>query len=269
MELSIIINHYKTPVILKLCLKYLFENLPSNLESEVILVDGETQRETKEILKNYPSIIFVPFKKNVGFAKLANTGIRKSKGEFIFLINADIIIDGKENILKMLNYMKKNPDVGILGPKLLNINGSFQQSCFRFYTPLTVICRRTYLGNTFFCKKNLEKFLMKDIFKNPSKEKKPVEVDWVMGSALLIRKKSIEKIGLFDERFFMYFEDVDLCKRFWKVNQKVVWFPEAVFYHYHLKASKGKKGIFDILFNKYTRIHLISAIKYFIKHKIT
>ena len=95
----------------------------------------------------------------------------------------------------------------------------------------------------------------------------PIPVDWLMGSAFMARKSVINKIGGLDENFFMYFEDVDWARRFWENGYKVIYFPAAEMYHYHFQSSKKKGGLADLLFNKYTRIHLASAWKYFKKYR--
>ena len=267
MKISIIINHHQTLEVLQLCLKSLLKNLPENIESEIIVTDSETQEETEEIMREFfPQIIFITSEKNIGFGKSVNRALEKTQGKYILIINADIVIDKKETIEKMIDYLKNNPEIGIIGPKLLNINNTRQVSCFRFYTPAVITCRRTFLGKTRWGKKVLSHFLMDDVFKKNNLEKdKPISVDWLMGSALLVKKEAIEKVGYFDERFFMYLEDTDWCRRFWEAGYKVVYFPQAKMYHYHIQASKKKGGIFDLFFSKYTRIHLSSAIKYFLK----
>ena len=93
-----------------------------------------------------------------------------------------------------------------------------------------------------------------------------MECDWLMGAALLFQKGFFEKMGEFDERFFMYFEDVDMARRAHDEGYKVVYFPAVKMYHYHQKASQKKGGVADIFINKYSRIHLLSAFKYFLKH---
>ncbi len=267
MKLSIIVNHYRTPEILKICLRSIKENLKNaDFDWESIVADGETIEKTEEMMEDYFSdVIFIPFKENVGFGKLVNAAIARSKGDYLFIINADILIEEERAIEKMLEYIEKNKDVGMVGPKLLNVNNTIQQSCFRFYTPLTVICRRTILGKTFFGKKVLDNFLMKDIF-DKKNITEPIPVDWLMGSAMMVRKSDLDKVGTFDESFFMYFEDVDWARRFWENGLKVVYFPKSVMYHYHFQSSK-KRSLFDSLLSKYAQIHIKSALKYFIKYK--
>lgn len=267
MKLSVIVNHYRTPEVLKICLKSIKENLSdASFDWEIIVTDSATIEKTEEMMEeNFPDAVFIPAKENIGFGKSINIAVKKARGEYFFIVNADILIEQEKAIEKMLSYMEKNSDVGMVGPKLLNVNNTVQQSCFRFYTPLTVICRRTALGKTFFGKKILNYFLMKDVF-GKEEIKEPIPVDWLMGSAMLVRKSDLEKVGVFDENFFMYFEDVDWARRFWENGLKVVYFPKSVMYHYHFQSSK-KKSLFDSLLSKYARIHIKSALKYFIKYK--
>ena len=266
-KLSIIVNHYRTPEILKICLRSVKENLENaGFSWEIIVTDGATIEKTTEMMEDYFSdVIFIPFKKNVGFGKLVNAALEKARGKYLFIINADILVEQEKAIEKMMNYIEENKDIGMVGPKLLNVNNTVQQSCFRFYTPLTVICRRTSLGKTFFGKKILNKFLMSDVF-GKGEVSEPIPVDWLMGSAMMVRKSDIKKVGVFDEDFFMYFEDVDWARRFWENGLKVVYFPKSVMYHYHFQSSK-KKSLFDSLLSKYARIHIRSALKYFVKYK--
>jgi len=267
MFLSIIVNHYRTPEILKICLKSIKENLSdANFDWEIIVTDSATIEKTEEMMEEFfPEVAFIPAQENIGFGKSINIAIKKACGEYFFIVNADIIIAEKKAIEKMLDYIQKSPDVGMIGPKLLNVNNTIQQSCFRYYTPMTVFCRRTAVGKSFFGKKIINNFLMKDIF-DKGEVKESIPVDWLMGSAMMVRKSDLEKVGVFDETFFMYFEDVDWARRFWENGLRVMYFPKATMYHYHFQSSK-KKSLFETLLSKYARIHIKSAFKYFSKYK--
>lgn len=262
MELSVVITGYKNPELLKLCIDSIQKDFYFEKNKYEIIVTYSEAEETTEMMmrEDYPEIKFFPFKKNVGFQALVKKGIGESSGDYIMIFNHDIIIK-KNSIEKLLNFIKKNLEIGLVGPKLLNFNEKLQYSCFRFYSPLTIIYRRTFLGKMWFARKHLDRFLMKEY-----NHKTVKEVDWLMGSAMLVSKKAIEKVGLMDSRFKMYMEDTDWCRRFWENGYKVVYFPEAEMYHYHGRGSAGK-GIFRlIVFNRLTRIHIASAIKYFIKY---
>lgn len=254
MDISIIIINYKTPEILNLCIKSLKATI-ADIDYEIIAVDIESDYKTEYLIReSFPDAVFIPTRENVGYSKAVNLAIRNSnpKSKYLFVLNADIIAK-EEAVNKIFGFMERNQDVGISGPQLLNFDNSVQDSCFKFYTPKIILYRRTFFRNFSFSKKLLEDFLMKNHDHNLTQ---PVE--WLMGSALFVRRSALEKAGLMDERFFMYFEDVDWCRRFWKNGCRVIYFPEAKMAHYHGKQSTESK--------KYALIHIISAIKYFTKY---
>jgi len=257
--LSIVITHYQTPVLLKLCLKSIKENI-GQIEHEIIVVDSQTKQATKDLIEEkFPEIKFIPFSKNVGYAKVVNTGIRQAQGNYILILNHDIIFT-KESISQLLDFIQNNPRVGIVAPQLLTFTGQVQKSYFRFPTIGAIVARRTFLGNLQWGKKKIQEFLIEE--EDPSSIKK---IDWVQGSIMITSKEAIEKVGLMDERFWMYLEDADWCRRFWQNGYEVVYLPSAQVSHYYGQASKKWGGFLDILLNKYTRLHLISAFKYFWK----
>lgn len=260
MELTIAINNHRNPDLLKLCLDSIKRSI-KEIEYELIVADSETQEETEMMMReDYPEVKFFPFKENVGFQVMTKKGIEESQGDYILLLNGDIIVT-PDSVKKLLDYIKGNPEVGMVGPKLLNFDGTLQYSCFHFYHPMTIVYRRTFLKKMGFAKKHLDWFLMKDYDHNS-----PKEADWLMGSAMIVSKSAIQKVGPMDSRFFMYMEDVDWCRRFWEKGYKVVYYPLAVMNHYHGKASDKGGFFYSIFFNKLTWIHIFSAIKYFKKY---
>jgi GT2 family glycosyltransferase len=259
-KLSIIVTNHKNAELLKLCLDSV-KRASENLSREIFVLDAEAEEETEEIMADsFGEIKYVPFKENTGYSKLVNAGLAEAQGEYILILNGDMVIF-PDALEKMLQYMQTHEEVGILAPQLLNFNGTIQESCFRFYKPETILYRRTFLGKTKRGKKDLERFSMKDFDFEESRE-----VDWVLGAALMIRRDALNQVGPMDERFFMYFEDVDWCKRFWNKGWKVVYYPEAKMHHYHGRMSR-KSNFMSHFFNRYAWIHLSSGIKYFLKHK--
>ena len=261
--LTVAINSYRNPEILRLCLRSIKQELAgSAFQYEVLVADSATEEDTEILMREeFPDVPFFPFVENVGFKTLINTSLAKARGEYIFLINSDIILTAGA-LPKMMAYLKAHPAVGILGPKQLNFNGGIQESCFHFYRPQTILYRRTWLGKLPFGKKHLEWFTMAFYDRKQTKE-----VDWLMGSALLVTREAAEKVGPMDNRFFMYMEDTDWCRRFWECGFEVVYFPEASVYHYHGKGS-AKGGFFgSLLFNRLTWYHIESAYKYFMKYR--
>lgn len=282
MEISIIINHYQSPEMLKMALGYVgtwqraFEkNLDdaagsdmaseerSGIKTEIIVTDSGTSAKTRAVMEEYaPYVTFLQEKKNIGFGKSVNRALKRARGRYIFIMNADIVISQPEELNKLIDYLRQNKEVGMVGPRLVNFDESHQPSAFRYYTPLIIALRRTFLNRLPLGKKTLDKFTLRH-HKNLLTAATPV--DWIMGSAMLTKREHLERIGLFDERFFMYMEDVDLCRRFWEGGLKVMYYPLATLHHYHGGASRSQ-SILETLFNKYTRIHLVSAFKYFRKY---
>ena len=257
---SIAIINYKNPTLLRLCLSSLRRVLSPNFKHEILVVDIASAPETRNVVKEFPEVKTVAFKENIGYTKGTNEGIKASSGDFILILNPDVIPMAR-SIEKLASYLATNTNVGLAGPRLLNFDGSTQNSCFRYYTPLTVLCRRSPLGRTTFGKKILNKFMMTD--KNMSE---PTEAEWLMGSAIMVSRKAVDKVGLLDEKFFLYMSDVDWARRFWENGFKVAYYPYSEMYHYHKRGSKGHFGLLDVFLNKQGRQHTIDAIKYFYKY---
>jgi GT2 family glycosyltransferase len=185
--------------------------------------------------------------------------MRAAVGKYILILTADVtVLEG--SIAKMVDFMEKNSQTGLAGPKIINPDGSYQITCRTFQTPKTILYRRTPLGHLAFAKKELDQHLMSDFNRQSNRE-----VDWVMGACMIIRKSAMDKVGLFDERFFFYVEDMDWCRRFWVNGYKVNFIADAVVIHLYEKASDP--GIWNFWkLDKMARWHMFSGIKYFFKY---
>ena len=191
-----------------------------------------------------------------------NLGIDRSSGEFLLVLNPDTVLS-KNAISSLLSYIRANPRIGLVGPKLVYPDGRLQASCSRFPTFFVPILRRTFLGDYF--KKIRDRFAMTD-FKHDAIR----DVDWLMGSCLLFRRRIIcPDASLFtprfDERYFMYFEDIDLCRQFWSRGLPVQYYPEVVVTHDHRRASAAHPWYFAIFLSRLAWSHIASWLKYFIK----
>lgn len=259
MELSVIVTYQRDPL-LKKCLQTLQEALVG-IDYEIIVVMSEYKQEVMEKFRaDFPDVVFLPFAENLYYVRCANRGLERAKGDFILIMNSDVFVSG-EAIQGLIAFLKSNPDVGLVGPRVLYPDSSEQPSAFRFYTPFTVVCRRSFLGKAGFCKGAVDRFLYRDKNFNAGKG---FEVEWLSnGAGAITTKESVKKVGLLDERFCHYFSDVDWSRRFWEKGLKVVYSPQVTFYHHHGKRSAG--GAISLLFNKIARIHLIDGIKYFWK----
>lgn len=265
MRLSVIIVNFRNAPLLRLALRSLARVLPDPDECEIIVVDSASTPETQNAVRHdtaglFPHCILLPFMENTGYTRGVNEGLRRATGEYLLILNPDIIVL-PGTLEQLLAYAESHPDAGLIGPGLLNLDDSRQESCFRFYTPLIIPARRLPLPGM---RQALDSFLMRDVtFTGPT------DVDWLMGSALLTRRSALDRVGLMDERFFLYLSEVDWAWRFWENGYRVVYAPTAQMYHAHQRQSKGRYGLFDIFVRRETRWHITDAIRYFRKHGVT
>ncbi|MFA4999867.1 MAG: glycosyltransferase family 2 protein [Patescibacteria group bacterium] len=262
MELSIIIVNYKSRAKLLNCLESIIGAGLSFLNYEIIVVDNDSGDDLEDLPVRYPNLRPIKSAKNSGMGGGNNLGIKNSRGEFILILNPDTVIKDRA-INTLLNYLKNNPAVGIVGPKLIYPDGSLQASCARWPVFLMPFLRRTFLGDYF---KNIrDRFTMNDFDHNSIRE-----VDWLMGSCLLFRRRLMQSTGdlfepLFDERYFMYFEDIDLCRQVWAKGFSVVYNPDAVVIHDHKRQSADHPWYFAVFLSHLAWQHIASWLKYFMK----
>ncbi len=260
MDLSIVVLNYKTKNMVKECLRGIRLASP-RLNYECIVVDNASGDGIEKVMRQeFPEVKFLAAPANLGYAAGTNVGIRASQGRYILIMNPDIAVfpDTIENLVK---YMDENPEVGIAGPKLLNPDRTVQCSVYRFPRRITPVYRRTPLGRTEAGKREVERYLMKDCGRDSAQY-----VDWLLGACLIVRREALEKVGLFDERFFLYFEDTDWCRRFWEAGWKVAFAPSSAMVHFHRRES-ADSPLFASLFKKTTQAHILSGIKYFFKYR--
>lgn len=260
MKLSIIIVNYKMWQLTRALVESLLkDDLPRG--TEIIVVDNNSGDDSVYLLRSdFPEITVIDNPENMGLAAGVNVALKKAKGSYYLVLNPDMIaLPG--SVATLLDFMEKNPLVGVAGGKLISPNGKLQYSCYRFYTPMTIVYRRTFLGKTNSGKKVIRNFLMKDF-----DHKEARDVDWLMGACLMIRKSALLKVGKMDEQFFLYFEDVDWCRRFWELGWRVTYVPQAVFSHFHQRSSE-RNPLVGIFTNRPTREHIKSAFKYFWKFR--
>lgn len=264
MKLSIIILNYKTYGLLKNSLKGLLKN-PPDFVYEIVLVDAASDNIKLEILLNevFPhrpaNLKIIKTDRNIGYARANNLGIKQAQGEYVLILNPDTVIFEK-TLDKLVFFMDKNPQAGMVGPKIINPDHSLQDSCFRFPTLMYPFYRRTFLANTKAGKKWLNNFLLKD-----QDRSEPFAVDWLLGACLLVRSKAIAEVGLLDERFFLFLEDTDWCLRFWQKDWSVFFSPDSQIVHYPNRAS-SETNIFKHLYKKTAWIHLVSWLKFYKKN---
>jgi GT2 family glycosyltransferase len=263
-KVSITIVNYNTKELLLYNLKKIQE-VQIKVPYEVIVLDNNSKdgsETVEEIKARFPEVRIIEETENTGYTKGVNNCIRAAKGEYILNLNPDILIQ-PENVETMADYLDTHPEVGLLGPRLLNFDGTPQNSCFRFLTLEIALYRRTPLGKLPRAKKILNEFLLEDNWNHD----KIREVDWILGAAFMFPKELVEKNGLLDERFFLYLSDTDFAWNLWKTGKKVVFYPDVEMYHYHRKSSAGSGfSPFKLLLNRAYRLHISDGVKFFLKH---
>ncbi|MBU1131784.1 glycosyltransferase family 2 protein [Patescibacteria group bacterium] len=261
MELSIIIVSYKMSGLIKNCIKTILESA-LDFSFEIIVVDNGSQDNIADMMKkNYSSVKLILSEKNRGMGAGNNLGIKEAKGKYILVMNPDIFVF-KDSLKKLIEFIKQKPDIGLVAPRLLNPDRTLQYTCYRRHNFLTPLYRRTFFGKFSFGKREIDRFLMSD-FDHASTR----EVDWIQGSCVLVPREVFDEVGLFDERFFMYFEDTDLCRRIKLAGYKNIYFAGAEVIHLHTRQSGG--GMLQIFSNKLTRTHILSWLKYWYKWGIS
>lgn len=259
-RITLITVCYRTPGLIRQLLKGV-EEAKFSFPFEYILVDNAAGDGTGAMVREmFPWVKVIDAPGNIGFGAGNNIAFREAKGEYVMLVNPDLTIFSGE-MEKLLAFADAHPDLGLIGPKLLNPDGSLQRSFHRFPGPLIPILRRTPLGRTSWGKRIIDRYLMKDVDATQTQD-----VDGLFGAAILIRRPALDAIGFFDERFFMYFEDVDLCRRAWEKGWRVCYAPVASFVHYHQRESEVKR-VWHLFTNRVLREHIKSAVRYFWKYR--
>jgi GT2 family glycosyltransferase len=230
-DVSVIIISYNTKRFIGTCLEALLERT-RDVALETIVVDNASADGSVEMIRSrFPGVILVENSANLGYARAVNQGIARSGGRYFLVLNPDVEVS-EGSIRRMVDFMDAHPRAGISGAKLVYPDGSLQMSCRTFYTFRTVLLRRTFLGKIFPNSGIVREHLMLDWDHNSERE-----VDWVIGACMMVRRDAYESLGGMDERFFLYFEDVDWCYRMKKHGWTVCYVPSAVMKHYHRRES--------------------------------
>ncbi|MDP2909204.1 MAG: glycosyltransferase family 2 protein [Nanoarchaeota archaeon] len=242
MDLSVIIVNWNSGRFLEQCISSIYEQAPK-LRFEILVVDNASSDQSLACLKEFSGVRLIKNKKNFGFAKANNQAIKRAKGRHILLLNPDMVVL-KDSLEHMVRFLDHNKKIGVLGCKLLNPDRSVQPSCHAFLTLPHVFFEVSQLNslfpkNRFFMKTLgfLNSFFPK-LFVNYSVLGKPLEVESVMGSCYMIRRKALEKTGLLDENFFLYHEEMELSFRMWQKGYKVMFYPYASVVHYNKHSAK-------------------------------
>ena len=256
--ISALILNYRTPLNAVNCAKNLLNQTIAD-EIEIFVVDNDSDDDTIGILRNRLegldkiSIIEVP--KNVGFAAGNNYASKYARGKYLLFLNPDTEPE-PDALKKLIGILESDPSIGIIAPRLVFPDGTVRDSYRTFPTVIDLIIKRTFLKQ--FLKKRMRKYLQYD--SDPLKNR---DIDWVVGAFMLMRRDFFLELDGFDSRFFLFLEDTDLCRRCWEKGKKVRFYPEVT-------ARDGKQrlsgsGFLHMFTKKTGRIHIVSAVKYFMK----
>lgn len=233
MDLSVIIVNYNVRQFLENALISVYRAL-EGLQGEVFVVDNASDDGSVEMVKaKFPRVILIENKTNVGFAKANNTALKRAAGEFVLLLNPDTIVQ-EDTFRVMLRFFHETPNAGLAGCKILNPDGTFQLPCRRsFPTPWVAFTKIFGLSALFpksrlFGKYNLT-YLSED---------ETYELDAVSGSFMFARRQAVEKVGVLDETFFMYGEDLDWCYRFNQAGYKVYYVHNTTIVHFKGESTR-------------------------------
>ncbi len=229
-DIAVIIVNWNAREDLRQCLQSLCAAPPPKVDFAVWVVDNaSTDGSAEMVAREFPQVHLRVNTENLGFSKANNQAIAEALAETdtrsVFLLNSDAAVHAGA-LDALVAWADANPNAGIVGPKVLNPDGSLQMSCRRFPSLGAGFFRNTYLGRLFPQNKYAKDYLMQDF-----DHAHTLPVDWVSGCAMLLRRDLVEEIGALDERFYMYCEDVDICQRAWDAGREVVYFPQAVVTH--------------------------------------
>ena len=245
---TVIIVSYRTPELLRRCLERLAADA-SPRSREILVVDNRSGAESAEVAGSFPGVRVIEAPRNLGFAGGVNLGLGEGAGDYFLLMNPDVEVHPGA-IDALIDFMEAHPQTGIAGPKLLNTDGSLQYSCRRRYTLRAILYRRTFLGKLFPDSSELRRYLMLDY-----DHLQPRAVDWVAGAAMMARREAVDDVGPMEEKYFLYFEDVDWCTRMQARGWLVHYVPDAVMVHHWQRASWG--------FGPAARRHLRSGLRFY------
>lgn len=230
------------------------KDMPHTLFETIYVDNCSVDGSVEWLQKKYPQVKIIVNKEPYGFGRNNNIGVKASNGDYIAIVNPDIEV--QKGCIDLINdYARANNNEGVICPQLLNPDGSLQFSVRKFIT-LSMILRRWLSGeNDNSNNSKVRKYLCKDLDFSETQE-----IDWAIGAALFMSKETYEVLGGFDERYFLYVEDEDLCLRAWEKGIPVIYYPEAKLIHNHLRGSTH--------LSKKTLYHFKSLFTFFKLHGI-
>lgn len=225
-----------------------------DIDCQIIVSDNNSSDDTCKKVADFSTVTLLENKENLGFGAAHNIVLNSYEADYYFVLNPDSKIEDILCLQKLVDFIKTDEDIWIAGPKILNDDNSIQYSVRAFPNSIAAILRSSRFEKLFINNKSLRDYLMLDFSHD-----KIFYPDWISGAAMLIKREVVDVIGGFDERYFMYVEDMDLCKEVHNKNKKVAYYPESVINH--TKAASSDKVKEPMI-----RQHHRSMYLYFLKH---
>jgi GT2 family glycosyltransferase len=264
-DLSVVILSWNVRDLLRQCLQSVFSSQPSALgddkpttqhypwSTEVIVVDNASSDGSVEMVRaEFPEVRLIVNTINRGYAGGNNDGIAAATGRYVMILNPDTQVVG-DALSTLVAHADLHPEAGVIGPQLLNPDGSVQPSRRRFPTLTTGLFESTWLQPV------ASRRVLRDYYMQDRSDSETQQVDWVIGACLLVRRDVIQQVGGLDEGFFMYSEELDWCRRIKQAGWKVMYLPDAKVIHHMGKSSDQVVAQRHIYFQT-------SKVRYFRKH---
>ncbi len=252
MDLSIIVVNWNVRELLRRCLEHIPQAV-DGLLYEVIVVDNASTDGSQTLAEAFPHLRWIQNDENVGFTRANNQGIQVARGRYLCFLNPDTEPQ-PGSLATLAHYLEAHPRVGIVGPQLRYPDGSLQPSRYRFPTLMSALLESTPIAWHWPNNPWSRRYHCADLPPDRAHE-----VDWLNGACLMVRREVITQVGGFDEGFFMYSEELDLCRRARDAGWRIVYIPEARVIHHEGKSSEQVVVARHVHFNR-------SKVRYFRKH---
>lgn len=264
------VNYFSKDVLLTMLRSVFADIADAPYRVGVTVVDNSQNNDgIREVLQQeFSNVRYIDAKTNVGFGRANNIGFRSEKARYYMALNPDTCLTEPKTIERMVRFLDAQPNIGAIGPKLMNTDGSVQLSCYRFDLPSLFVKPFKYVATGRHISRVrtlIDRLHMADFDHQSTRP-----VDWVLGAAIMVRAEATNAVGFFDERYFMYTEDADWCRGMWHAGWPVYYVHDIVITHLYSRDSAKVSGVVRSLFkNKLARVHLVSWVKFLWKWRHT
>lgn len=245
MNFDVIYVNYNSTSCLIQSIESLTEEGQTNLRLNIIAVDNFSDDNPRKLKDIFPEISLILNKENRGFGAAINQALPLCRSKYIILLNPDSLVS-KGFLEESFEFMEQKRDVGIMGPMIVNEDGTAQGSARAFPTPLTALFGRNTLLTKLFPNNSITKANILNLNRSDTS----IEVDWVSGACMVVRREAMLAVGGFDERFFLYWEDADICHRLRANGWRVIYHARPMITHFVGKSSNTRPFFANFQFHK-------------------